>query len=165
MLTRRKWVFDDSGLDFCRHILDAIKDNGEIIVSSRVGAHFSQKEIGFSIEALSESDKTYVYKMIRRYLNKELAINYRRGKKTYHAGEFESIAVAKRLEIPVVMHDNRARKWAKMEKVESFHPIELPETFHRKLEKQKLIEFLEFHCKMQYKPACEKLLKLRKSSK
>lgn len=72
-----------------------MKDNCEILASPLVATHFSQKAIGYSIEELSEFDKEYVYKMIRRYLNKELATNYRKGRKTSHAGEFESIALAK----------------------------------------------------------------------
>jgi len=168
MLPKRNFVFNTSGLVFCHHILEAVKENCEIIVSPLVDTHFSQrekKEIGYSIEPLGESERKYVYKMIRRYLNKELAINYRRGRKTSHAGEFESIAIAKRLETPVIIHDRIARRWAKMENVPSLHPTELPETFHHKLRKEKFIEFLEIHCKMKYQPACEKLEKLRKSKK
>ena len=168
MLPKRKFVFNTSGLVFCHHILEAVKENCEIIVSPLVDIHFSQKEkkeIGYSVEPLGESEKKYVYKMIRRYLNKEMATNYIKGRRTSHAGEFESIAVAKRLGIPVVIHDNVARRRAKMENVSSLHPIELPETFHHKLRKEKFIEFLEIHCKMKYQPACEKLEKLRKSKK
>lgn len=105
--------------------------------------------------------KKYVYDMIRRYLNKELATNYRKGRKTSHAGEFESIAIAKRLGIPVIIHDKRARTWAKMERVEPLHPIDLPEIFARKLPREKLIEFLKFHCKMKYEPACKRLEELQ----
>ena len=162
---KRKFIFNTSGLHFCIHILDPVKNNCEILVSPLVATHFSQKEIGYQIKVLSELDREYVYTMIRRCLNKELATNYRRGRKTSHAGEFESIALSKRLKIPVVIHDNRARKWAKMENVESLHPIELPDTFYHKLSKEKLIEFLKFHCKMKYEPACEKLRKLLKTSK
>lgn len=161
MLPKRKFVFNTSGLIFCEIILDAVKDNCEVIVSPLVAAHIpSRKEFGYEIVALTEADKDYVYRMIRRCLGKELATDYRRGRRTSHAGEFESIALAKCLEIQVVIHDNRARKWAKWEKVESLHPIELPGTFHRKLKREKLIDFLKFHCRMRYESACEELRKL-----
>ena len=142
-------------------ILDYVQDNYEILLSPLIATEFSRKEARYSIEALTDSDKEYVYKMIRRYLDKELAINYRRGRRTSHAGEFESIALAKRLEVPVVIHDNRPRQWAKMENVRSLHPIELPDTFRQKLPKEQLIQFLSFHCKMKHEPACEKLRKLQ----
>jgi len=157
---RIKLVFNTSGLHFCMSIIDAVKENCDIILSPLVATHFPQK-VGYSVEAFTNSDKDHVYGMIRRHLDKELATNYRRGRKTSHAGEFESIALAKRLGVAVVFHDQRARQWAKLEKVQSLHPIDLPDIFHRKLPKEKMRQFLEFHCKMKYEPACEKLRKLQ----
>lgn len=163
--SRRKFIFDTSGLLFCSTIQNEIEDNCEIIVSPCVATEFSQKQVAYHIEPLSDADKEYVFRMIRRYLNnKELATNYRRGRKTANAGEFESIALSKRLEIPVVVHDKRARTWARFEHVESLHPVDLPDTFVHKLPTAKLIEFLTYHCKMRYGPACEKLEKLLKTS-
>ena len=155
-----KLVFNTSGLHFCKTILDELQVNCEIILSPLVATHFRQT-IEYSIEELTDSDKDLVYQMIRRHLNKELATKYKRGRKTDHAGEFESIALAKRLETYVVIHDQRARQWAKLEKVRSLHPIDVPDIFYHKLSKDKMREFLDFHCRMKYQPACEKLRKLQ----
>jgi hypothetical protein len=154
---KRKFIFDTSGLVFCSLIKNEVEDNCEILVSPYVTAEFSQKKIAYVIEPLTDPDKEYVASMIRRYLNKELSTNYRRGRKTANAGEFESIALSKRLGIPVVIHDRMARTWARYEHVESLHPVELPDTFVHRLSTTKYIEFLTFHCKMRYEPACEKL--------
>jgi len=155
-------VFNTSGLHFCMNILDALKENCEITLSPLVATHFSQK-VGYLTEELTDSDKDFVYQMIRRYLNKELATNYRRGRRTSHAGEFESIALAKRFETYVVIHDQRARRWARSERVGSLHPIEVPDIFYHKLPKEKMREFLDFHCRMKYEAACEKLRRLQTS--
>jgi len=162
---KRKFIFNTSGLLFCKSILDEVRDNCEILVTPLVDGEFSKKETGYSVEEPNDDDKKRVYEMIRRYRDKESAINYRKGRKTFHAGEFELIALAKRLGIPIVIHDNRARQWAKWEHVESLHPIELPDTFRHKLTREKLIEFLTFHCKMKYAPACEKLRELQEARK
>jgi len=159
---KTRLVFNTSGLHFCMQILDAIKENCEIILSPLVATHFSQK-VEYSVEGITDFDKNYVYQMIRRYLNKELATDYKRGRRTSHAGEFESIALAKRLETYVVIHDQRARQWAKSERVRSLHPIDVPDIFYRKLPKEKMREFLDFHCRMKYEPACEKLRRLQTS--
>lgn len=163
--SKRKLIFDTSALLFCNIIQDELKDNCEIIVVPYVSRELPQKQADYHIEPLNDLDKEYVYRMIRRHLNnKELATNYRRGRRTANAGEFEAIALSKRLEIPVVIHDKRARTWAKMEGVRSLHPIDLPDTFFHKLSEPKLIEFLKSLCKMRYEPACEKLQKLLKTS-
>lgn len=155
-----KLVFNTSGLHFCKTILNELRGNCEIILSPLVATHFRQTT-GYSIEELTDSDKDFVYQMIRRHLNKELATNYKRGRKTNHAGEFESIALAKRLETYVVIHDRQAGQWAKLERVRSLHPIDVPDIFYHKLSKEKMHEFLDFHCRMKYEPACEKLRKLQ----
>lgn len=162
---KRKLIFDTSGLLFCSPIKNEVEDNCEILVSPYVTKELTQKQIAYTIEPLTDSDKEYVVTMIRRYLNnKELSTNYRRGRKTANAGEFESIALSKRLGIPVVIHDRRARTWARYEHVESLHPVDLPDTFVRKLSTTKYIEFLTYHCKMRYEPACEKLRLLKTGS-
>lgn len=160
---KRKFIFNTSGLIFCNPILEDVKINCEIIVSPLIANEFSKKEIDYRIEQLNENDKEYVSKIIYRYLNnKNLAVNYRKGRKTAYAGEFELITLSKRLRIPIVIHDRRARRWAKMEHAEALHPIELPSTFSHKLSTSKLIEFLRFHCKMRYQPACDQLNKIQK---
>ncbi len=133
-------------------------------MSPLIANEFSKKEIDYRIEPLNDRDKEYVCKMIHRYLNnKNLVINYRKGRRTANAGEFELIALSKRLGIPIVIHDKRARRWAKMEHVESLHPIELPDRFHHKLRPSKFVEFLKFHCRMRYQPACDRLNKMLKT--
>jgi predicted nucleic acid-binding protein len=137
LTSKTKIVFNTSGLHFCIKILGELKEECEITLSPLVATHFPQT-INCSIEELANSDKEYVYQMIRRYLNKELATNYKRGRKTDHAGEFESIALAKRLGTYIVIHDQRARQWAKMEKVQSLHPVDVPDIFRHKLPKEKM---------------------------
>lgn len=159
---KNKIVFDTSALHLCKPIWNAVKENCEIILSPRVAAEFSQNEIEYSVEKFTDADRKYVYEMIRRYLNKELATGYMKGRKGAHVGEFESIALAKRLKIPVVIHENRGRQWAKWEGAVLMHPIELPDTFHRKLPIEEIRNFLDYHCRMRYEPACEKLRKLAK---
>jgi len=104
-----------SALHLCKPIWNAVKENCEIILSPRTSAEFSQNEIEYSVEKFTDADRKYVYEMIRRHLNKELATDYMKGRRGAHVGEFESIALAKRLKIPVVIHDNRGRQWAKWE--------------------------------------------------
>ncbi|NWF86800.1 hypothetical protein HXY32_03205 [Candidatus Bathyarchaeota archaeon] len=130
-----KLVFNTSGLHFCKTILDKLQVNCKIILSPLVATHFRQT-IEYSVEELTDSDKDLVYQMIRRHLNKELATNYKRGRKTNHAGEFESIVLAKRLETYVVIHDQRARQWAKLERVRSLHPVDVPDIFYQKLKRK-----------------------------
>lgn len=103
-----------------------VKKEYEIKISPLVGDE-SGVLAGVSIVPLDDTDKDFVYILLKNNSGKEYAINYKKGRKVRNAGEAEALALAKRLNIPIVLHDKLACTWARSYKIRLIELVDLPE--------------------------------------
>jgi hypothetical protein len=155
MQRERILVFDASALIFAKPILNFVQKDYKIIVSPLISEE-SGISNGISIVELDDGDKGFVYKCLRTVVEKDCAINYRKGRKIKHAGEIEALALAKRFNAPIVYHERLISLWAKMFRIANIRLVDLPEKTSS-IPKESLLPFYNQLCKqMSSKKACDK---------
>jgi predicted nucleic acid-binding protein len=161
MERRRRISFDASALIFAKSILHYIKQDYEILVTPLIKNESGSSD-DITVVQLEDEDKEFVYKVLRFAFTKDYAINYKKGRKVKNAGEAEALAIAKREDIPVVIHEKRISKWAKTWNVESIRLVDLPDRVEG-IPVENLLEFYKRLCKQRSsEKACEKLDELLK---
>ena len=158
-MSHRNLVFDASALIFAKPILPYVKKEYEIKISQLVGEE-SGILAGVSIVPMSDVDKDFVYSLLRSNSGKESAVSYRRGRRVRNAGEAEALAIAKRLNTPIVLHDKLACTWAKSYRISLIELVDLPEQL-RLVPQEDLIIFYGNLCKQRSsQKACTKYSEL-----
>lgn len=162
MQRKRILVFDASALIFAKPILSYTQKDYEIKITHLISKESSISE-GVSIEKLEESDVDFVYNCLKVVFDKDYAISYKKGRKIKHSGEIEALALARRYNAPIVIHEKLISSWAKMFNIKYIRLVDLPERI-KSAPKEDLIKFYDTLCKqMSSKKACKKLEELRKS--
>jgi hypothetical protein len=113
-----------------------------------------------SIIPLDEEDKEFAYNILRYCSTKDCALSYKKGRKVKNAGEAETLALAKRFEVPIVLHDKLACNWARTYRVSLIKLVDLPDNL-RNVPNESLIEFYGRLCRQRSSDkACEKFARL-----
>jgi hypothetical protein len=110
---------------------------------------------------LEDEDKEFVFNILKYCGKKDYAINYRKGRSVKNAGEAETLALAKRFGVSIVLHDKLACNWARTYRIGLIKVIDLPENL-KSIPNEALIEFYGLLCKQRSSDkACERLAQLR----
>lgn len=159
-MRQRSLVFDASALVCSKPILSSIQNDYSIKVTELIS-----KEAGISkgvdILELTDDDIKLAFRILRQGFGKEQAKSYLKHRKMKQAGEAEALAIAKRLNLPVVLQESLACSWCKMYQIRYIEIVNLPEKVSF-IPINDQILFYEALCKQRsYLPkSCEKAKEL-----
>ena len=158
-MAQRSLVFDTSALLFSKPILSFVQRDYIISITELISIEAGISN-GVTIVNLEDSDKDLAFNILKRGFGKEQAISYRKRGKMKHAGEAEALAIAKRLNVPIVLHENLPIVWCKMCNIAYVKVADLPEKLGP-VPVDNLISFYEGLCKQKSsQKACDKAKEL-----
>ena len=163
---QRSLVFDASALLFSKPILPFVQRNYIIAITELISIETGVSK-GVTIIQLEDEDKDLAFNILKMGFGKEQAISYKKRGKMTHAGEAEALAIAKRLKIPVVLHEELPCRWCKAYNITYVKVADLPEKLGL-IPIESLISFYEALCKQRSsQKACDKAkeLYLKKGTK